>query len=141
MFGRRTATLLYTLALGALSPVNAQQGPYFVLGGGGQPLTIERVDPLLSAGKTPSQHVHSVVGGNGFAASMDFAQTQKSTCATIDVKADKSNYWMPNLYFHVPSNGSFIRVPEQPCVFCFCFCKDCVDYMQIPQDLLQVWQR
>ena len=86
-----------------------------MLGGGGQPLTIERLDPLLAPGRT-SQHVHSVVGGNGFATTMDFAQTQRSTCATIDVKVDKSNYWMPNLYFHVPSNGSFIRVPEQPCV-------------------------
>jgi hypothetical protein len=69
----------------------AQQGPYFVLGSGA-PLSIERIDPLLSPGKVPSQHVHSVVGGNGFAATMNFAQTQTSTCATVQPKADKSNY-------------------------------------------------
>ena len=85
------ATVLGLVA--SIVAVNAQQGAYFVLGGGGQPLTIERLDPLLSPGLAHSQHVHSVVGGNGFAASMDYAQTQKSTCATVDVKADSSNYW------------------------------------------------
>jgi hypothetical protein len=72
-------------------PAVAQQGYYFVLGSG-MPLTIERIDPALSPGQTPSQHVHSVVGGNGFAATMDFEQTQTSTCATVQPKADKSNY-------------------------------------------------
>ena len=71
--------------------VAAQQGPYSVLGSG-MPVTIERVDPLLSASKAPSQHVNGVVGGNAFASTMDFATTQKSTCATVQPKADKSNY-------------------------------------------------
>jgi hypothetical protein len=79
-------------------PAAAQQGYYFVLGSG-MPLTIERLDPLLSPGKALSQHVHSVVGGNGFAATMDFAQTQTSTCSTVQPIADKSNYvsdpWIP----------------------------------------------
>jgi hypothetical protein len=104
-------------AIGIISWIrfaSAQQGAYFVLGGGGQSTTIERLDPLLAPGQAYSQHVHSVVGGNAFAASMDFEQTQKATCATVSPKADKSNYWMPNLYFHDPNNGSFIRVPEQP---------------------------
>ncbi|KAI1327926.1 hypothetical protein F5Y16DRAFT_167030 [Xylariaceae sp. FL0255] len=96
-------------ATGAL----AQQGPYFVLGSG-MPLVIERADPVFEPGQIPSNHVHSVVGGNGFAATMDFAQTQTSTCATVPVIADKSNYWMPALYFQDPNNGTFIRVPEQP---------------------------
>lgn len=111
---------LVTLVSALSGQVNAQQGPYFVLGGGGQPLVLERVDPILHPGQAYSQHVHSVVGGNAFAPEMDFEQTQKSTCATVNVKADKSNYWMPNLYFHVPSNGSFIRVPEQPYVLLPC---------------------
>lgn len=83
----RIGQLLSLLAV----PAAAQQGYYFVLGTG-MPVVIERLDPLLSAGKTPSQHVHSVVGGNGFAATMDFAQTQTSTCATVQPVADKSNY-------------------------------------------------
>lgn len=92
-------------------PTVAQKAAYFVMGSG-MPVIIERADPLLSPGK-PSGHVHSVVGGNGFSTSMDFAKTQESTCSTIRVKFDKSNYWMPALYFHA-KNGSFIRVPEKP---------------------------
>ena len=94
-------------------PVTAQQGAYFVLEGGGMPLVIERLDPILSPGQV-SNHVHSIVGANSFQSTMDFAQTQTATCSTVSPKADKSVYWMPNLYFHDPNNGSFIRVPEQP---------------------------
>jgi hypothetical protein len=56
------------------------------------PLVIERADPLISPGVVPSNHVHSIVGGNGFAKTMDFAQAQTATCATVSPKADKSNY-------------------------------------------------
>ncbi|MCJ1329236.1 hypothetical protein MMC10_005915 [Thelotrema lepadinum] len=106
---------VFILGLGFLlsGQAAAQQGAYFVLGTG-MPVTIERLDPLLSAGKVPSQHVHSVVGGNAFTSTMDFATTQKSTCATVQPKADKSNYWMPNLYFHNPTTKTFTRVREQP---------------------------
>ena len=99
------------VAVLAASPVVAQRSFYFVLGSG-NPLVTERLDPLLSPGGV-SNHVHSIVGANGFAPTMDFAKTQSSTCSTISVKADKSNYWMPSLYFHA-RNGSFIRVPEKP---------------------------
>jgi hypothetical protein len=97
-------TLLpWQAAIGALIgfpiPAAAQQGAYFVLEGGGMPLVIERLDPILGPGQV-SNHVHSIVGGNGFASTMDFAQTQRSTCATVSPIVDKSNYWMPNLYFH-----------------------------------------
>ena len=73
------------------APALAQQGAYFVLGTG-MPLTIERVDPVMSPGSSVSQHVHSVVGGNGWASTMNFAQTQTSTCSTAEPVADKSNY-------------------------------------------------
>lgn len=92
-------------------PSAAQHGPYFILGAG-MPVFIGRIDPLQSPG-TVAAHVHSVVGGNAFGPTMDFATTQQSTCSTIKLKVDKSNYWMPNLYFHA-KNGSFIRVPEKP---------------------------
>ena len=92
-------------------PALAQNGPYFILGAG-MPVVIERIDPLLSPGKAGS-HVHSVVGGNAFASTMDYDKTQTATCSTVRVIADKSNYWMPALYFHA-KNGSFIRVPEKP---------------------------
>lgn len=92
-------------------PALAQNGYYFVLGSG-MPCSVQRVDPLLAPGAVAG-HVHSVVGGNAFGPTMDYDATQKATCSTIKVIADKSNYWMPALYFHA-KNGSFIRVPEKP---------------------------
>ena len=75
----------------------------------GGSLVLERVDPLLSPG-VASNHVHSITGGDGFNANLDFAGTQASTCTTMPVTQDKSNYWMPTLYFH--NKGEFTRVPE-----------------------------
>lgn len=106
--GISIVSLLASLA----APIAANPGPYFFMETK-MPVVLERVDPLLSAGKI-SNHVHSVVGGNGFAPTMDFAQTQTSDCSTVPVKADKSNYWMPALYYKSPHNASFIRVPERP---------------------------
>lgn len=81
---------------------------YFVQYTGGY-LVTERVDPLLSPG-VASNHVHSIAGGNGFNAELTFADTQASTCTTAEVTQDKSNYWMPVLYFN--NGGKFYKVPE-----------------------------
>ena len=94
-----------------IAPSAAQYNPnchYFVLGSGGS-VAIERVDPLLSPG-VASNHVHSITGGNGFKATMEYEDTQSSTCTTMPVKQDKSNYWMPALFFQ--HDGQFTRVPE-----------------------------
>ncbi|KAL8806539.1 MAG: hypothetical protein Q9182_001322 [Xanthomendoza sp. 2 TL-2023] len=89
------------------APVSAQRDYYFTFGSGS--LVQERLDPVLNPGAL-SGHVHSVVGGDAFAASMDFETTQRSSCTSVDIIPDKSNYWMPNLYFH--KNGKFTLVPE-----------------------------
>ncbi|KAL8690092.1 MAG: hypothetical protein Q9224_004488 [Gallowayella concinna] len=89
------------------APVSAQRDYYFTFGSGS--LVEERLDPLLNPGAL-SGHVHSVVGGNAFASSMDFEATQRSSCTSVDIIPDKSNYWMPNLYFH--KDGKFTHVPE-----------------------------
>ena len=104
--GTSTLGLLAALAV----PIVAQESSYFVMYSA-PPLVVERVDPVISPGQV-SNHVHTVIGANGFAPSMDFAQTQKADCSTIPVKADKSNYWMPSLYYQSPHNGSFTRAPE-----------------------------
>jgi len=49
-----------------------------------QPIVIERADPVISPG-TVSQHVHSVMGGDGFSFTMDYATTQSSTCSSCNV--------------------------------------------------------
>ncbi|KAL9596944.1 MAG: hypothetical protein Q9219_005455 [cf. Caloplaca sp. 3 TL-2023] len=76
---------------------------------GSPALVVESLDPLLNPGGQ-SGHVHSVVGGSAFGPTMDFALTQTSKCTTFGVKADKSNYWMPAVYFR--KNGKFTLVPE-----------------------------
>ena len=103
----------FALALlaSAIPSVAGQYNPncaYFVQYTGGY-LVTERVDPLLSPG-VASNHVHSITGGNGFKANMTFADTQASTCTTAEVTQDKTNYWMPVLYFN--NNGKFYKVPE-----------------------------
>lgn len=89
------------------APACAQNAAYFTFGSSA--LVTERLDPLLSPGST-STHVHSVIGGSAFGATMDFASTQTSKCTSVDIIADKSNYWVPNLYFN--KGDKFTRVPE-----------------------------
>ena len=96
--------------LAALTAPIVVQSSYFVMYSA-PPLVVERVDPLLAAGKV-ANHMHTIFGANGFAPSMDHAQTQKADCSTFPVKADKSNYWMPSLYYQSPNNGSFTRATE-----------------------------
>jgi len=55
------------------------------------------IDPIVSPGKA-SSHVHTIFGGNAFSNQMTYADTQKSTCTSALVTADKSNYWIPRLY-------------------------------------------
>ncbi|KAL8844919.1 MAG: hypothetical protein Q9176_000591 [Flavoplaca citrina] len=88
--------------------VSAQQDYYFNFGG--STLVQERLDPLLNPGAL-SGHVHSVLGGNAFAATMDFATTQSSTCTSVAVVPDKTNYWVPSVYFR--KNGKLTLVPEK----------------------------
>lgn len=69
----------------------------------------ERADPVVDPGKA-SNHVHAIVGGNGFNFTMNYDQARASKCSTCNVKEDLSNYWTPKMYFHA-KNGSFINVP------------------------------
>lgn len=104
--GASTLGLLAALA----APIVAQESSYFVLYSA-PPLVTERLDPILSPGKV-ANHMHTFIGANGLAPTMDFAQTQKADCSTLPVKADKSIYWMPSLYYQSPRNGSFKRAIE-----------------------------
>jgi hypothetical protein len=69
---------------------------------GNGPLTMGRMDPIVNPGK-PSGHVHAIQGGNGFALTMSDQQAVQSSCTSSLVKADKSNYWTPALYFQDPT--------------------------------------
>ncbi|KAF2199335.1 hypothetical protein GQ43DRAFT_376507 [Delitschia confertaspora ATCC 74209] len=86
-------------------------GPYFSFyNRGGELLSNQRLDPALYPG-VQSPHLHSFDGGNGLAAQMEFETTQKSTCTTARIKADKSLYWRPTLYWN-GNNTGYYRVPN-----------------------------
>ncbi|KAK7957870.1 hypothetical protein PG988_012718 [Apiospora saccharicola] len=73
---------------------------------------IERLDPLVNPNLNPSAHMHQIVGGNAFNASMPLEDiAQLATCTTCHFTQDLSNYWTANLYFKA-RNGTYKRVPQ-----------------------------
>ncbi|KAK8119867.1 uncharacterized protein PG998_004493 [Apiospora kogelbergensis] len=75
-------------------------------------VVIERLDPLVNPHMNPSAHMHQIVGGNAFNASMPLEDiSQLATCTTCHFTQDLSNYWTANLYFRA-RNGTYKRVPQ-----------------------------
>lgn len=77
-------------------------------------LVIERLDPLVNPGMLQSTHLHQIVGGNSFNATMtpvEYDPSTRSTCTTCSFSEDFSNYWTANVFFRA-KNGSFKRVPQ-----------------------------
>jgi hypothetical protein len=77
-------------------------------------LTVQRLDPVVEPGNAPSAHVHHIVGGNAFNASMSGDVGARATCTTCQMAEDFSNYWTAQLYFKHPTNGSYHKVPVIP---------------------------
>jgi hypothetical protein len=76
-------------------------------------LTIQRLDPIVEVGKVPSAHLHQIVGGNAFNATMDIKDGDigdRGTCTTCTFSEDFSNYWTAVMFFK-HANGSYKRVP------------------------------
>jgi hypothetical protein len=77
-------------------------------------ITIERLDPLVNPGMVPTPHMHQVVGGNAFNASIASTDVSKiASCTTCGPPEDLSNYWTANVFFKA-RNGTFKRVPQVP---------------------------
>ncbi|OTB02435.1 hypothetical protein M426DRAFT_62373 [Hypoxylon sp. CI-4A] len=98
---------LLSLALALAGPSQA------ALRFGCSTVSVQRLDPLVEPGKIPSAHLHQIVGGNGFNASMDPADGdlgEKATCTTCTFSEDFSNYWTAVMFFKHP-NGTYKRVP------------------------------
>jgi uncharacterized protein DUF1996 len=74
-------------------------------------LTIQRLDPVVEPGNAPSAHLHHIVGGNAFNATMTGDVGARGTCTTCQMSEDFSNYWTAVMYFKHPTNGSYHRVP------------------------------
>jgi len=75
-------------------------------------LVVERLDPLVNPGQTQSPHLHQIIGGDAFNATMDpaVAPADGATCTTCTFAEDFSNYWTAVLFFRA-RNGTFKRVP------------------------------
>lgn len=56
-------------------------------------VSIQRLDPVVEPGQIPSAHVHQIVGGNAFNATMQGDIGEKGTCTTCAYTEDFSNYW------------------------------------------------
>ncbi len=74
-------------------------------------LTIQRLDPVVQPGANPSSHLHHIVGGNQFNATMTGDVGARGTSTTCQMSEDFSNYWTAVMYFKHPTNGSYHRVP------------------------------
>ena len=58
-------------------------------------LVVERLDPLVNPGVIGTPHVHQIVGGNSFNASMEpvaYDLPTESTCTSCTFSEDFSNY-------------------------------------------------
>ncbi|PMD40821.1 hypothetical protein L207DRAFT_554436 [Hyaloscypha variabilis F] len=77
-------------------------------------LTIQRLDPVVQPGTSPSSHLHHIVGGNAFNATMTGDVGARGTCTTCQMAEDFSNYWTAHLFFKHPTNGSYHRVTPTP---------------------------
>jgi hypothetical protein len=73
-------------------------------------LTIQRLDPIVEPGGRPSAHLHQIVGGNAFNATMKGDIGELGTCTTCTFTEDFSNYWTAVMFFK-HTNGSYKRVP------------------------------
>ncbi|KAI2778256.1 hypothetical protein F4815DRAFT_501555 [Daldinia loculata] len=76
-------------------------------------VSVQRLDPLVEPGAIPSAHVHQIVGGNAFNATMTGDIGEQGSCTTCVYTEDFSNYWTAVLYFR-HENGSYKRVPQYP---------------------------
>lgn len=90
-------TLLSFFVLLALSALPGRS--FWIIGH--DPLVSQRLDPILAPNGT-SSHTHAFVGS----AAILSTQSTNNLCTTSLVKADKSNYWAPQLYFYHAKNVS-----------------------------------
>ena len=99
---------LVSLALALVAPSQA------ALRFGCSTISIQRLDPLVEPGNIPSAHVHQIVGGNAFAATMSSGAnnniSETATCTSCFFSEDFSNYWTAVMYFKA-RNGTYKRVP------------------------------
>ncbi|RYO95967.1 hypothetical protein DL765_011705 [Monosporascus sp. GIB2] len=107
-------SLLTLLALAASSVTAAKDRRTFAVlrfhNEAGHFSTEGRMDPIVYPGRV-SSHTHGIMGGSNFGLRIEGDQLLDSECTNALLSADKSNYWVPALFFQSPINGTFKRVP------------------------------
>ncbi|KAK1835016.1 hypothetical protein QBC39DRAFT_431308 [Podospora conica] len=93
-----------SLALALATPIQA------ALRFGCSTLTVQRLDPVVEPGTVGTSHLHHIIGGNAFNATMEGDIGEKGTCTTCTFSEDFSNYWTAVLFLKA-ANGSYKRVP------------------------------
>ncbi|KAI1134904.1 hypothetical protein F5Y05DRAFT_195816 [Hypoxylon sp. FL0543] len=73
-------------------------------------LTEGPMDPVVSPGKQAT-HYHSIMGGSNFGINTRGDDLLSSECTTTTIKNDKSNYWIPTVFFQDPKTNAFEKVP------------------------------
>ncbi|KAJ2979471.1 hypothetical protein NUW58_g7189 [Xylaria curta] len=79
-------------------------------------ISFQRLDPVVEPGQIPSAHVHQIVGGNAFNATMQGDIGEKGTCTTCAYTEDFSNYWtaaMVSLLTSILFPGIASKLPKQ----------------------------
>ncbi|KJE05540.1 transmembrane receptor [Cryptococcus gattii NT-10] len=72
-------------------------------------LVNEELDPIISPNQQ-SSHMHKIIGGSKMAAYYNFDDYSAAKCSSLRIQADKSNYWMPQLYFIDNSTNQFVPI-------------------------------
>lgn len=72
-------------------------------------LTEGPMDPVVNPGATAT-HYHSIMGGSNFGTTIQGDELLNSDCTTTSIKNDKSNYWVPTLFFQDPKDSTFEKV-------------------------------
>lgn len=73
-------------------------------------LTEGSLDPIVNPGGV-SAHDHGIMGGSNFGKTVNKEDLLDSKCTTAKIANDKSNYWVPTLWFQSPTNGTLYKVP------------------------------
>ncbi|AFR96749.2 transmembrane receptor [Cryptococcus neoformans C23] len=72
-------------------------------------LANEELDPIISPNQQ-SSHMHKIIGGSRMAAYYNFDDYSAADCSSLRIQADKSNYWMPQLYFVDNSTSKYVPI-------------------------------
>ncbi|KAK8076759.1 hypothetical protein PG994_004031 [Apiospora phragmitis] len=107
----RFNTLASAASLAALTAAAPNERTFAVLRFNGDGFMTEgRLDPIVNPGELSAHH-HGIMGGSNFGKTVNKEDLLDSKCTTAKIANDKSNYWVPTLWFQSPTNGTLYKVP------------------------------